>query len=215
MVQTMNHKKLRTLAQKSLPVLLVVIFVFGALCLFHPFRREVRVVGQTATAHLSSSPDGQFPNIPTADLSPLQQRLVDLTRQEYAKRPVSYDAAVLTYSQGTKEPWCADFASWIFMQAGTPFNNPNSGNWRIPGVYTLQEYFQANNSYQTAGTYIPKTGDVAIYHAGEGHTNIVLEVKNGQMITIGGNENGRVRVETQSYTYGANGLDGFGVLHNE
>jgi len=210
----MNIAKLTTLTKKSLPVLLAVIFVFGILSLFHSFRREVRVVGQTAVAHLSSAPSGQFPNLATAELTPLQKRIVALTKQEYAKKPVSYDANVLKYSQGNKEPWCADFVSWIFMQAGAPFNNPNSGSWRIPGVYTLQEYFQANGTYQEAGPYVPKTGDVAVYHAGEGHANIVLAVKNGRMITVGGNESGRVRVETQPYTPGADGLDGFGVLQH-
>lgn len=208
----MSRAKLLTVVKKSLPYFVAVIFAFGALCLYHPFRREVRIVGQTTLAHLSSPVSGQFPVIPTARLSPLQRRIVDLTQQEYTKKPVSYDGNVLKYSQGSKEPWCADFASWIFMQAGRPFDNPNSGSWRIPGVYTLQEYFQAYNTYKMAGTYVPKTGDVAIYHQGEGHTNIVLTVKNGQMTTVGGNESGRIRIETQSYAKGADGLDGFGVL---
>lgn len=98
------------------------------------------------------------------------------------------------------------------MQAGYPFRNPNSGSWRIPGVYTLQEYFQAGHTYKVAGPYTPKTGDVAIYHTGEGHTNIVISASHGQMTTIGGNENGHIRIETQPYTRGADGLDGFGVL---
>ena len=208
----MNRAQLRSITKKSLPILLAVIFVIGALSVYPPFRRMVRVTGQTAIAHLYSTPSEPFPVIPTSNLTPLQQKIISLSRQEYEKKPISYDAYVLTYSQGVSEPWCADFASWIFMKAGHPFYNPNSGSWRIPGVYTLQNYFQSNHAYTLAGAYMPKTGDRAIYHTGEGHTNIVLSVSHGQMTTIGGNENGHVRIETQSYSPGTDGLNGFGIL---
>jgi hypothetical protein len=201
--------------KKSLLGLLAVILLLGLLCLYHPFRREVRIVTQTTIAHLYASPTVPFPAIPTASLTPVQQRIVVLSRREYAKKPVSYDATVLAYTQGVSEPWCADFASWIFKQVGQPFNNPNSGSWRIPGVYTLQAYFQTRHDYRIAGTYVPKTGDVAIYHTGEGHTNIVLSVHGNEMTTIGGNETGHLRIETQSYAKGVDGLDGFGVLASE
>ena len=56
---------------------------------------------------------------------------------------------------------------------------------------------------------------MAIYHIGEGHTNIVLSVHGDEMTTIGGNETGHLRIETQSYAKGAGGLDGFGVLMSE
>ncbi len=191
-----------------------VVFLSGVMCLFHPFRRDVRITVQTAIAHIYQAPDAPFPNISTNGLTSLQKQIVALARQEYTKKPASYDAAVLTYTRGSKEPWCADFASWIFMKAGQPFDNPSSGSWRIPGVYTLQAYLQTNHQYRIAGTYVPKTGDVAIYHTGEGHTNIVLTVHGSQMTTIGGNETGHLRLETQSYTKDADGLNGFGVLEN-
>lgn len=210
----MTRPKLHSRFKKPLLVLLAVALLFGVACLFHPFRRNVRIAAQTAIAHIHQAPTAPFPNISTAGLTPLQQRIVTLARQEYAKKPVSYDAAVLTYTQGVSEPWCADFASWIFKQAGQPFSNPNSGSWRIPGVYTLQDYFQTSRRYVQAGSYVPKTGDVAIYHAGEGHTNIVLSVHGGQMTTIGGNEGGHIVIRTHPYAKGTEGLDGFGVLQN-
>lgn len=104
-------------------------------------------------------------------------------------------------------------------QAGTPLSNPNSGSWRIPGVLTLQSYYRSVGKYKTVGSYTPKTGDVAIYIGkntldgrSHQHTNIVLGVDKGTMTTIGGNENGRMRVSTQSYKRDQNGLVGFGVL---
>jgi hypothetical protein len=45
------------------------------------------------------------------------------------------------FSEGTAEPWCADFVSWVMHQAGFSLDNPNSGSWRIPDVYTMQEYY--------------------------------------------------------------------------
>jgi hypothetical protein len=38
------------------------------------------------------------------------------------------------FSEGTAEPWCADFVSWVMYQAGFSLDNPDSGSWRIPGV---------------------------------------------------------------------------------
>ena len=73
-----------------------------------------------------------------------------------------------------------------------PYNNPSSGSWRIPGVFTLQEYYQAQNRYETAGTYQPKPGDVAFIHMGSnngyspasGHGEVVIKVSGNQMTTV-------------------------------
>ena len=197
--------------KRSLLVVTGVIFLFGIALLYHPFRSTVRATVQTGIAHLYLTPSTPFPQIPTDDLSALQQQLISFSRQEYAKHPVSYDANVLTYTAGSKEPWCADYISWIYQQVDRPFTNPNSGSWRIPGVYTMQEYFQSEGRYKQAGSYVPQTGDVAIYHRGQGHVALVLSVQNGTMTTIGGNENGHLRLNTQSYTANPDGLGGFGV----
>jgi len=97
-------------------------------------------MGQTAQAHLSSSVTALFPALDTGPLSSTQQRIVQITEQEYTRRPTSYDARVLTYTQGSKEAWCADFASWVMLQAGVPLRNPNSGSasYGLIGYGTLQ-----------------------------------------------------------------------------
>ncbi len=38
------------------------------------------------------------------------------------------------YTDTTLEYWCADFVSWVYAQAGSPFTGGLSGGWRIPGV---------------------------------------------------------------------------------
>jgi hypothetical protein len=200
--------------KRSLIALAIVVFLFGAFSLLHPFRTKVRIGAETALAHVYGTPASSFPVIDTASLTPLQQKIISLSKQEYAKKPVSFDATVLKYSQGAKDPWCADYASWIMKEAGASYSNPNSGSWRIPGVLTLREYYQAQHRYRLADTYTPQPGDVAIYIRGahKEHTNIVLSVHDGVMTTIGGNETGHLRVNMQSYKTGTAGLEGFGLL---
>ena len=197
-----------------LPAIFAIFIV--ALCAVYMGRSYVRTSVSTVTARLSSTSDTTFPSINTTGLSEYQLKLLKTLQEEYAKKPVSYDANVLKYTQGEKQAWCADFVSWTMREAGHPFNNPNSGSWRIPGVYTLREYFQAQQRYKLAGEYTPTFGDVAIYAKTptNSHTNIVLSVdtKAKTMTLIGGNENGRVRIiENQSYAPGERDLVGFGV----
>lgn len=180
------------------------------------YRGSVRMVASTVAARLSSSADEQFPVIQTAGFSASQLELLKILQDEYAKKPVSFDANVLKYSDGEKQPWCANFVSWTMRGAGHPLANPHSGGWRIPGVYTLREYFQSQDRYQLADGYTPTFGDVAIYDKTptNSHTNIVLSVdaKSKTMTLIGGNENGRVRIIShQSYAPGVRDLVGFGV----
>lgn len=134
-------------------------------------------------------------SIPAADpaWTPEQTRIVELVRAEHqAQHPGTF------YAEGVEEPWCADFVSWIMREAGRPLSNPNSGHWRIPGVYTLQEHYQAEGRHEPAdGGYQPVVGDVVLYDnvLGVGqHTNIVVAVDGGSITTVGGNELGKVRV---------------------
>ncbi|MHC9291217.1 CHAP domain-containing protein [Mycobacterium sp. LTG2003] len=135
-----------------------------------------------------------FPALDRAALSPVQQRIVDLLQAQYDAQP-----AGTTYSEGVDEPWCADFVSWVLNEAGRPLSNPHSGHWRIPGVYTLQEYYQAAGRFEAPDGYRPQTGDVALYADGSPlglHTNFVLAVDDNGITTVGGNEEGDIKVRT-------------------
>jgi len=182
-------------------------------------RHDVRTVITTITARLTPASNTPFPTIKTAGLTKQQQRIIQLVHVQYDKHPISYDVAVLTYTQNTKEAWCADFASWIMMESGSSYSNPNSGSWRIPGVLTLQSYYQAHGRYETVGHYRPQVGDVAFYigwHTFDlfstQHVAIVIKVDGNEMTTIGGNEDGRIRLDTQPIRAGENSLVGFGKL---
>ena len=83
-------------------------------------------------------------------------------------------------------------------QAGAPLKNPHTGGWRIPGTFTLREYYEANGRFKPANSgYQPLPGDAAIYRNSPvfgDHANIVLRNDNGVLTTVGGNEANRIRV---------------------
>jgi len=207
----MSKTKKSTLT--AVVALAVVLLAAGTILLVsQAVRTQVQSSLETLLAHTYPTPKDSFPNVSQTTLTDVQKEIVRLSKQEYQKKPVSFDSNVLKYSQGYKEPWCANFASWIMKNAGVPFSNPNSGSWRIPGVSTLQEYFQQEDRYQIAGSYQPQVGDVAIFKQNRSHANIVIAANGSKMTTVGGNENGHVRINTQAYTHGAQGLSGFGML---
>ena len=156
--------------------------------------------------------------IDTRGLNTTQLKIYTIAKQEFATHATSYDATVMKYTQGTEESWCADFVSWVRQAAGVPFVSPNNGSWRIPGVGTLQAYFQSYNDYYQVGSYTPKMGDVAFYDdttlSGDNtsHVALVLGVEHGNLITIGGNEgnNGTIQVRSDPLQAGNLGLAGFG-----
>ncbi|MGV0811255.1 CHAP domain-containing protein [Mycolicibacterium boenickei] len=135
-----------------------------------------------------------FPSVDHAALSPTQSRIVDVLQAQYEAQPGGSH-----FSEGIEEPWCADFVSWVLNEAGQPLSNPNSGHWRIPGVYTLQEYYQANGRFTEPDGYRPHTGDVVLYAEGSPlglHTNFVVTSDGDAITTVGGNEEGGIRVHT-------------------
>ncbi|WP_280360735.1 CHAP domain-containing protein [Nocardia wallacei] len=134
-----------------------------------------------------------FPDIDSSGLNPGRARIVAVARAEYA-----HPGGGRKYAEGVEEAWCADFVSWVLREAGMPLANPNSGSWRIPGVYTLQEYYESEQRFAPADSgYLPRTGDVVLYDGSSPfgqHTNIVLAADATTLTTIGGNEQGDIRI---------------------
>ncbi|MBB3036522.1 hypothetical protein [Hoyosella altamirensis] len=75
-----------------------------------------------------------FPDVEVTELDERQAAVIEVLRTEFAENPPGEK-----YSEGADEAWCANFVSWVMREAGMPLENPNSGWWRIPGVYTLEE----------------------------------------------------------------------------
>lgn len=175
-----------------------------------PSTRNQSQYSQIRQAREENKNKNDFPAIETARLTTTQQRIVQLTKQEFIAQPPG-----TKYSQGQAEPWCADFVSWIMNEAGVPLKNPNSGSWRIPGTSTLADYYERYGLLKSPNSaYSPAVGDVVVYRGSPlfgDHTNIVLKNDNGVLTTIGGNENGRIRV-TVNTAKDYRGLVGYGVL---
>ena len=169
--------------------------------LINPVRNPVR---------LDRSPgESTFPDIDTANLIPTRQKIISLAKTEFKAQ-----SAGAKFSQGAEEAWCANFVSWIMYQAGVPLKNPHTGGWRIPGTFTLREYYEANGRFKAANSgYQPLPGDVAIYRNSPvfgDHTNIVLKNDNGALTTVGGNEANRIRVFV-NHDKQYDGLLGYGI----
>lgn len=184
----------------------VVIAVFGWWFSTSHFNTIPNVISTMSSQATKQS----FPTIETAQLDTSQQKIVTLLRQEYDAQ-----AAGTKYADGSQEAWCADFVSWIMHESGTPLNNPNSGSWRIPGTYTLRDYYESAGMFKPYSSgYQPKVGDVVLYDNpgifGQ-HTNIVIKNDHGILTTVGGNEPGGIRVFTNERPEAA-GTVGYGVL---
>ena len=151
------------------------------------------ILPQMIASHTSSNEKIAFPEIDESQLSEEQLKVVSILKTEY-----NLNSDGTKYSEGISEAWCADFVSWVFNEAGRPLENPHSGSWRIPGTYTLREYYESIGKLKLANSeYSPKLGDIMLYDNpspfGQ-HTNIVIKNDNGRITTIGGNEPGGIRV---------------------
>jgi CHAP domain len=170
-------------------------------------RRGALVVGAVAvvvaiTAVIMCWPDSQlvapegtaaqqFPDIDRAGLSTGRSRVLDVLKVQFERQPPGE-----MFSEGAAEPWCADFVSWVMHRAGVSLRNPNSGSWRIPGVYTMQEYYASVNRLAPASS-TPRPGDVMLWGPDSPmglHANIVIAAVGATVTTVGGNEGGiRIR----------------------
>lgn len=217
-----------TIAMFLCVLVMLVVVPFVVVGMPFPFPKisiqGLQLPGVTVTANqpaaasappVAPAPTDTFPVIDTTGLTTLQIRIVELLRQEYnAQRPGTF------YSEGVAEPWCADFVSWIMREAGAPVSNPNSGYWRIPGVYTLEEYYTLAGRFSPRPEgHIPQVGDVILYDAGSDfgeHSSFVVASHGESIITVGANKRGRdpkgyVTIDTVN-RFSAPGIIGYGRL---
>ena len=183
---------------------------------------SIRISISEITARIGNHEYQRFPEVDQSSLSSNQKKLLAILKQEYTKKPTSYDDTVLKYTQGNKEAWCANFTSWAMDEAGMPYNNPNYGGWRIPGVLTLKSYYDARGGFTNSESYVPKLGDVAIYDGKHTfglmhrqHVAIVVKADENSITTFGGNEGGKTLIKTHNRKIGEQQLVGYGVLDDE
>ena len=113
------------------------------------------------------------------------------------------------YSNGRREPWCANFVSWAYRKAGKPL----PGNQRsLASVQYMEDQMKEVGKFHR-GT--PKPGDIIFFKnrgasdRGRGrHVGMVERVANGRVYTIEGNSGNRVR--RRSYPLNASRISGYG-----
>ncbi len=127
--------------------------------------------------------------------SEIEQQVVCIAEQELALwqsgtlKPGT--DAYFKYSQGRAEEWCADFASWVYNQAGYPFGPAGSptNSWNIswvPYFLTPPQDSSKFTYHSLASGYTPQPGDLAIH--GNAHVNIVIAVSGRSLTLIGGDQ---------------------------
>jgi hypothetical protein len=202
--------KVHGLSKKKalLLVAFLVLVVTGAAVVF--VQSRFNVFPQLIASTQKQPESMPFPDIDSTSLTEEQGRILSLLEQEYDLQPSG-----TKYSEGVEEAWCADFVSWIYNEADIPLENPYSGSWRIPGTYTLREYYDSKEKFKAADSgYTPKVGDIMFYDNpspfGQ-HTNFVIANEDGVITTVGGNEPGGIRVVKHT-TPDTVGFLGYGEL---
>lgn len=117
-------------------------------------------------------------------------------------------AAVLQLSDGNREPWCADFVSWVLRAAGRPFSGGASGGWRLAWTPDVRAWFAARGRYRPRLVADPAPGDVVWF--GHGHVGIVRRAAPDLLETIEGNADDAVRVRRYPGWRADVRIDGFG-----
>lgn len=147
--------------------------------------------------------------------------IVSVAEREYNENKgiIEFGGDIKQYTTEREEHWCADFVSWVYKDAGTPFTDGGAGGWQHPGVLELQSWFKEKHTYFKVGSQPPQPGDVAFYIGSQTpdpsngeHVNIVVAVNGDTMTTIGGNESDQVKKGTRQIKLGSSNLVGFGRL---
>lgn len=198
-----SHRLLAALAFAVLALALA-----GGVYIF--LQSRMNIFPQALASLTSTNERAPFPAISDDNLSDEQQKILQILEREYELNPSG-----TKYSEDIEEPWCADFVSWVYKEADVPLENPNSGYWRIPGTYTLREYYEQTGRFRPSDSnYMPKFGDTMLYDNpstfGQ-HVNFVIQNNNGIVTTIGGNEPGGIRIVTHE-DGDTSGFVGYGVL---
>lgn len=91
--------------------------------------------------------------------------------------------------------WCAYFVSWCAYQAGVSNLIPKNGS-----VSGMMNYFKKKGKFKSAGSYIPKAGDLMIQKNNASHMGIVESATKSSVKTIEGNCSNSVRRMTRKYS---------------
>ncbi len=186
----------------------------AAIALMGPLRDAV------ASARLSAPPAAVAPGpaIPVLRAAPLPDgdgaRVVaianDLLALGIVEEPPGSNRspAILQFTDGNAEAWCADFVSWVLRAAGMPFTGGASGGWRLAWTGDVRAWFALRGRYRERLVADPQPGDIIWFR--RGHVGIVVRADARTVETIEGNAGDAVRARTYTAWRGNTDIDGFG-----
>jgi hypothetical protein len=104
------------------------------------------------------------------------QRIACVAEQQWVlwkSGTVRHSSLLNAYSDGNGyEEWCADFVSYVYKQAGYPFDNGERNGW---DEYNASNIVNMGFTVHSPSSYVPKPGDVAYFNYPGGHVEIVVE----------------------------------------
>jgi hypothetical protein len=163
-------------------------------------RRRLTVLGALAVAILVLGVDPALIGLgwsSGAQLTPLQQRIVSIAESQVGYRTEPANTYCNRYSafwvSGTAdcgngnldEEWCADFAAWVWRQAGASFTYQFINGDINSSSASFYEWGTAHGTWHPVGDgYAPQPGDVAVYGLNKNtltadHVAIVTSISSG------------------------------------
>jgi hypothetical protein len=208
-----------------LPATILTIF-FGYIGYTQLFVDNTAIAQKTIESTIAALPATQTTTTQSSAYYGLKRAQIAL--QEYNKNVVESTRGcncgpeIDKYTQNTPAQWCADFASWVTNEAGSPVLNPDTGSWRIPNSRAFSEQLQKSGTFYTRDqikeqNIQPQIGDFVIYWRGDadnnlGHMDIVVATSNtpGKAELVGGNVKDRVAYRGDFSYLDYSGFLGFG-----
>ena len=126
------------------------------------------------------------------------------------------------YTEGSPAQWCAMFASWVTMQAGSPMTDRINNNWRIANSRSFETNLIENGTYYSKSdiqklSITPQLGDYVVFsrggeESGLGHVGIIVDydVEMKRIGMISGNFKDRIAYQRNFLYVEHDGFLGFG-----
>lgn len=133
----------------------------------------------------------------------LAQKVVQIAERELNLGAKESDGSHTKYGGTRGQAWCGWFVSWVFNEAGQPFEEGP-----LPAVAGILAYAKNRGIFHPADEpgFTPQPGDVAIYKEETGpypsHVHFVISYDPAAKtyVSIGGNEGDTIKKRTNSMT---------------
>ena len=106
------------------------------------------------------------------------------------ERMENWSPQIMVFTDGQREPWCADFVSWVLRAAGKPLTQ-GVGGWRVAGAEAIRDLFRSRHRFAERAFAHPEPGDVIVYrYPWSWHVGIVVAASEAGLTTVEGNSGG-------------------------